>query len=132
MNNAVVLDASALLTLIQNEPGAATVEAAIIQGKAIISAVNFSEVISKLAEGGMSVTSLESFAVQLPVEVIDFNAAMALEAGLLRLSTRQLGLSLGDRACLATAKALDNLPVMTANRAWGDLKLDLLITLIRT
>ena len=131
MNSVVVLDASALLVLIQDEVGADTVSAVITQGKAIISTVNLSEVIGKLAEIGMPKTEIEAFQAELPIEVADFNEAMALEAGMLRLTTRQLGLSLGDRACLATARVLGNLSVLTADRVWADLNIDLKIVLVR-
>jgi len=76
-------------------------------------------------------TAVEAFQAELPIEVAGFNEAMALEVGMLRLTTRQLGLSLGDRACLATAQVLGNLPVLTADRAWADLNIDLKITLVR-
>ena len=107
------------------------VSAAITQGKAIISTVNLSEVIGKLAELGMPKAEIEAFQAELPIEVVVFNESMALEAGMLRLTTRQLGLSLGDRGCLATARVLGNLPVLTADRAWADLNIDLNITLVR-
>lgn len=107
------------------------VSAAITHGKAMISAINLSEVIGKLAETGMPKTAIEAFKAELPIEVVDFNEVMALEAGMLRLTTRQLGLSLGDRACLATARVLGNLLILTADRAWADLNIDLKITLVR-
>lgn len=131
MNNFSVLDASALLTLIQNEAGANLVSDAITQGKAIISSVNLSEVIAKLAENGMLEPAIVDFQNQLPVEVIDFNSAIALVAGLMRPATRKLGLSLGDRACLATAQTLGNLPVLTADRIWAELSTDFKITVLR-
>jgi len=81
MNNLTVLDASALLALIQNEAGANSVSDAITQGKAIISSVNLSEVIAKLAENGMLEPAIVDFQTQLPVDVIDFNSAIALAAG---------------------------------------------------
>jgi ribonuclease VapC len=80
MNNLTVLDASALLALIQNEAGANLVSDAITQGKAIISSVNLSEVIAKLAENGMLEPAIVDFQTQLPVDVIDFNSAIALAA----------------------------------------------------
>jgi PIN domain nuclease of toxin-antitoxin system len=131
VSRSVVLDASALLVLIQNETGATIVKDAITQGKAMISTVNLSEVIGKLAESGMPRTAIEAFQTELPVEVIVFNETMAIEAGILRATTRQSGLSLGDRACLATARVLGNLPVLTADRTWGELNIDLEITLVR-
>ena len=131
MNKSTVLDASALLALIQNEAGTNLVSNAITQGKAIISSVNLSEVIAKLAENGMLELEIVDFQNQLPVEVIYFNSAIALAAGLMRPATRQLGLSLGDRACLATAQTLGNLPVLTADRIWTELSVDFRITVLR-
>jgi len=131
MTRSVVLDASALLALIQNETGATLVKDAIMQGKSNISTVNLSEVIGKLAENGMPRTAIEAFQSELPVDVIAFSEAMALEAGILRVTTRQSGLSLGDRACLATARVLGNLPVLTADRTWSELNINLEIILVR-
>ncbi|NOT11067.1 MAG: type II toxin-antitoxin system VapC family toxin [Methylococcaceae bacterium] len=131
VNSQTVLDASALLALIQNEAGANLVKNAITQGQAVISAVNLSEVIAKLAESGMPGDAIAGFQSQLPVEVVDFNSAIAMEAGLLRPTTRPLGLSLGDRSCLATAMALGNLPILTADRVWAELKNNFKITVLR-
>lgn len=131
MANMTVLDASALLALIQNEPGAELVSETITHDKAVISSVNLSEVIAKLAESGMPEAAIRDFQDQLPVEVIDFKQATALEAGLLRPSTRQFGLSLGDRACLATAKTMGHLPILTADKSWAKLGEDFKITVLR-
>ncbi len=131
MSNITVLDASALLALIQNETGAELVSETISHAKTIISSVNLSEVIAKLAESGMPEAAIRDFQKQLPVDVIDFKQAMALEAGLLRPSTRQLGLSLGDRACLATAKIMGNLAILTADKSWAKLEKDFKITVLR-
>jgi len=75
--------------------------------------------------------AIVDFQIQLPADVIDFNSAIALAAGLLRQATRQLGLSLGDRACLAAAQTLGNLPVLTADRIWAELSVDFKITVLR-
>ena len=61
---------------------------------------------------------------------MDFTLAQAQVAGTLRAGTRQAGLSLGSRACLALALTLD-LPVYTTDRAWRDLPLDVEVRLIR-
>lgn len=45
-------------------------------------------------------------------------------------TTRQLGLSLADRACLALARQL-SLPVLTADHAWAEAALELEVKLIR-
>jgi PIN domain nuclease of toxin-antitoxin system len=62
--------------------------------------------------------------------VVDFDAAQARVAGDLRSLTRAQGLSLGDRACLALAQAL-GLPVMTADRAWASLEVEIKIRTVR-
>jgi ribonuclease VapC len=51
------------------------------------------------------------------IEVVPFDADDARAAGELSLVTRDAGLSLGDRACLALARRLD-VPAVTADRAW--------------
>jgi PIN domain nuclease of toxin-antitoxin system len=68
--------------------------------------------------------------VALPVEFVDFDFALAAIAGRLRAATRSLGLSLGDRACLALAIER-NCPVMTADRSWAKLNLGIPIQLVR-
>lgn len=124
-----VLDASALLALLNNEPGAEQVMAALLEGAAI-SAVNLSEVTAKLADVGMPEAEIRQALGPLPMEVVSFDAESAYQTGLLRVQTREAGLSLGDRACLALAKQLGN-PALTAERAWGRLKSDIQVRLIR-
>ena len=70
-------------------------------------------------------------AVTGPVPLIaEFDAEQARLAGELLLRTRSLGLSLGDRACLALAMVL-KAPVYTADRIWKGLKLGVPIHVIR-
>jgi ribonuclease VapC len=119
--SAAVLDASALLALLQDEPGAARVEGAIERG-VVMSAVNWAETLSRLAELGIAP---EQAAAQLHVggrgdraiDVVPFDEAQAREVARLRAPTRHLKLSLGDRACLALGR-VTGLPVLTADRAW--------------
>lgn len=122
------MDASAVLALIHAEPGAHTVAEAI--SDATISAVNFAEVISRLTDRGMSEAWIRGAMVGLALEVTHFDEQQAYEVGFLRSSTRQRGLSLGDRCCLGLARRL-GLPAITADRAWADLGLDVEIRLIR-
>ncbi|HLZ75677.1 type II toxin-antitoxin system VapC family toxin [Phenylobacterium sp.] len=122
-----VLDASAVLALIQGEPGGAAVEARLDRAK--LSAVNLAEVAQRLNDqwpDDMVATVL----AKLPCEVVDFNAALALRAGLLRRLTRAKGLSLGDRACLALAER-ESAAVLTGDRAWAELDLGVEVVLIR-
>ena len=123
-----VLDASAVLVLLQQEPGAERVAAHVAEG--VIGAVNLAEVLGKLIEAGMPETKALRAVEGLALEVVPFDGPMAARAGALRPLTRAQGLSLGDRACLATALELD-LPVVTADRTWGAIELAVPIELVR-
>jgi PIN domain nuclease of toxin-antitoxin system len=122
-----VLDASALLAALNAEPGSGIVAAEI---DPIISAVNLSEVVAKLVERGGTDEDIRAAIGALQLEVRDFDAELAHAAGLLRRTTRQQGLSLGDRACLALAQSL-GLPVLTTDRTWLDLRLGIDVQVIR-
>jgi ribonuclease VapC len=111
----VVLDASAVLALLQGEAGAGRVAAAL--EAAAISAVNLSEVAAKLAEAGVPEGAARDALDALGMEVVVFEAELAWAAGRLRTLTRAAGLSLGDRACLALGSAR-SARVLTADRAW--------------
>ena|SRR5947208_3124618 len=124
-----VLDASAVLALLSHEKGWEQVEQAIAVG-AVISAVNVAEVVSKLSDAGMPETAIGQVLDLLGLEIVDFNRSLAHQTGVLRLHTKHMGLSLGDRACLALA-GLRNLPALTADRTWENLLLDVTVQLIR-
>ena len=110
-----VHDSSALLALLWNEPGADHVAAAL--PGALLSSVNFAEVLTKLCESGLSASEGRELVESLGVVVVDFDADQAEATAALRESTRSFGLSLGDRACLALARR-QNGPVLTADAAW--------------
>lgn len=124
-----VLDTSALLALLLREPGSEQVDEAVTAGAAI-GAVNLSEVVAKLSERGLPEVSIHEALNSIEMEVVDFTAELAFRAGLLRQLTRQAGLSLGDRACLALAQTLQ-LPVLTADRAWQGLVANIAVRVIR-
>lgn len=124
-----VLDASAVLALLMKEPGSESVAHAIAAG-AMMSTVNLSEVIAKLSDGGMPEAAIRTAIGSLGLQFVDFNTQLAYWAGLLRTSTRSVGLSLGDRTCLALAQEA-GLPAITADRAWRNLSLGVAITVIR-
>jgi ribonuclease VapC len=124
----IVLDASALMAVLREEPGASAVEA--VLDRAAISAVSLSEVQAKLVERGTAAKSAWSSLIDLDLDVVDFDVPQAKVAGDLRRLTRIQGLSLGDRACLALAQAL-GLPAMTADRAWAGLEVGIEIRTIR-
>jgi ribonuclease VapC len=111
----VVLDASALLALLHGEPGSQAVESTI--PGAAISTVNMSEVVAKLSEAGLPEAAIQAALASVELEIHAFDTALAHRAGLLRVPTRHLGLSLGDRACLALGRHL-SLPVLTTDRSW--------------
>jgi PIN domain nuclease of toxin-antitoxin system len=116
-----VLDASALLAHLRDEPGADVVAEAIASG-AVISTVNLAEVFSRVADRGEDPAKLAAELTQSglldgAITVEPFTAADAIDAGRLRPLTRDAGLSLGDRACLALARRLDA-PALTADTDW--------------
>ena len=125
---AVVLDTSALLAMTFGEPGAGRVERALSDG--VLCSVNASEVVARLIDRGWSDAKARGSlrAYRLPIR--PFDEVLAVEAGLLRKTTREQGLSLGDRACLALARREQAL-VLTADRAWTTLELDIEVELIR-
>jgi PIN domain nuclease of toxin-antitoxin system len=123
-----VLDASAVLALLNNEPGAAKVTAAM--NGALISAVNLAEVAAKLSDYGMAQRDIEKALGNLDLKILPLDEAGAFASAALRQPTRPSGLSLGDRCCLALGQALGD-SVLTADRAWTTLKLGITVTAIR-
>jgi PIN domain nuclease of toxin-antitoxin system len=112
----VVLDSSALLCVLNGEVGAERVAAAL--PSAVIGAVNLAEVVTKLREKGLSAEEADEVLGGLNLDVRPLTADQAAAAGHLRPGTRTLGLSLGDRACLALAAELRRV-VLTADRDWA-------------
>ena len=123
-----VLDASALLALLNNEAGAQRVKD--ILPESVIGAVNLCEVVGKLTSGGMSPEDARTSVELISLEVVPFDTALAYKAGMLIGETKKLGLSLGDRACIALGLIL-NQTVVTAERLWSKLQLDVTVEVIR-
>jgi PIN domain nuclease of toxin-antitoxin system len=123
-----VIDASALLALLNDEPGADVVAEALPEG--VISAVNLSEVVAKLCDAGMPEKAIHHALQPLGIEIVPFDEEQAYQAGLLRTSTQDFGISLGDRACLSLAKKL-GIDALTADRAWTELSIGTTIKVIR-
>jgi ribonuclease VapC len=113
-----VLDASALLCLFFEEPGADRVEV-VLRG-ARVSAANMAEVVAMLVDKGADGAAIVAEMAELDLEVVPLDRLQAEAAGLLRAATRGAGLSLGDRCCLALARKLGATAV-TTDRAWLDL-----------
>jgi ribonuclease VapC len=130
-----VLDASALLALLQNEEGAEVVLDAIEDGAAI-SVFNWAEVLSKLADKGQD-PAASAKAIQAArgkqrdaLSIEPLTEADCLEVARLRVTTRPQGLSLGDRACLALAGRL-GVPALTADHPWELAEVPVEVKLIR-
>lgn len=126
--SSVVLDASALMAFLREEPGWDRVVP--VLSKSLISAVNLSEVIAKATDYGGTMADVSQALVQLPIEVLPFTPEDAYIAGSLRPATRSLGLSLGDRACLALGLRL-GVSVLTADQAWAQVDVNIEIVTIR-
>ncbi len=124
----IVLDASALLALMFREEGHERVADFIDQG--LMSTVNRSEVLGRFARDGRDLDRVSKVLDRTAIRWIDFSIECALEAAKLIPRTHELGLSLGDRACLALG-AIEGLPVVTADRAWLALDLPIEIQAIR-
>jgi len=123
-----VLDASAVLAYLQQEPGREVV--ANLFAGAAISTVNWSEVLQKGLARGLDVAALLDVLSAVGLRVVPFTAEDAEATALLWPATRAFGLSLGDRACL-TLGLQRRCPVFTADRSWQQLRLDLDIRMIR-
>lgn len=123
-----VLDASAVLAMIHGEPGEDLVRR--LSSGSFVSAVNVAEVGSRLADRGVSQAEVRESIRAAGLQVAAFDADLAYVSGSLRSATRHLGLSLGDRACLALALQRA-LPVLTADRAWSNLNVGVDVHLIR-
>jgi PIN domain nuclease of toxin-antitoxin system len=125
----VVLDASAILAVINREPGEEKLTPELL-ASSVGSAVNLAEVHTKLVSRGWTSGEAWEDATSPVREVVPFDQEQARITGDLVLQTASLGLSLGDRACLALGIAL-NAPIYTAEKAWKKLKLGLAIHVIR-
>lgn len=123
-----MVDASAILALLNQENGSEKVARLI--DNAIISSVNLSEVIAKLADAGITEEDIQQILFNLNLEVVPFSKEQGFRAGMLRPSTKLIGLSFGDRACLALGISL-NLPILTADRLWASLSLEVEIQVVR-
>jgi PIN domain nuclease of toxin-antitoxin system len=113
----VVLDASAILAVLNRERGADVVMADI--DGAAMSTVNYAEVATKLFDTGKDFRVAKEAIRSLGVRIVDFDQDLAERVGELRPLTRHRGLSLGDRACIALAER-NRVPALTADRRWGD------------
>jgi PIN domain nuclease of toxin-antitoxin system len=123
-----VLDASAVLALIQKEPGGVQVVGYLQGGR--MSAANYAEVLYTLGRSGIEIELARKLVEVLRVKVVPLTANIAARAASLGTVGSRYGLSLGDRACLATAVEF-GVPAVTADRVWSDLDIDVEVIAIR-
>ena len=128
MSRANVLDASALLALLKGEAGWEIVAAYL--PFSTMSAVNVSEAVAKSVENGADPVIVRERILDKEMTILPFEQEDAFTAGNLRAVTRELGLSFGDRACLALAQRL-NMPVLTSDLAWHGLDIGVELIFIR-
>jgi len=124
----MVMDSSAVLASIHGEPGADIVGAALAD--AVISTINFAEVVSKLIARGIPAAEAAVAARRVGAEIVDVDEDQAVTAGMIHAATRAAGISLADAFCLALAKQR-GAPALTSDRAWKTLDLGVEVTLIR-
>ena len=125
----IVLDASAILAILNGEPGAGQLTANLL-AEAVASTVNLAEAQKKLVGAGVDSEGAWKRILVVVSEAVPFAAAHARTAADLFLQTKSSGLSLGDRACLALAITL-KAPVYTTDRVWKKLNLGVSVHVIR-
>ena len=123
-----VLDASAMLAVLLEEPGRERVRE--VMGEAMIASVNWSEVVARLASRAASDAQIAAATSLMAGKIEGFGVKDADLAGRLIAQTRPLGLSLGDRCCLACG-ILRKATVLTTDRVWARLDLGVSIEVIR-
>jgi PIN domain nuclease of toxin-antitoxin system len=122
-----VLDASALLSLLFGEPGADQVEKRLTG--ALVSVVNYHEVLAKLIDRGVDAAEAQMMLAELDIDVVPADRDQADVGGNLRSETRDIGLSLGDRCCLALALCR-NATAVSVNPAWKALDVGVVVELV--
>jgi ribonuclease VapC len=123
-----VLDASVLLAHISGEKGSEVVPE--LASGALLSTVNLAEVFAKLLERNFTANEAGEAIYGYRFDPVPFDRELARRTGVLRPLTKGLGLSLGDRACLALAQR-EGLPVLTTDKSWAKLNIGIEIRIIR-
>jgi ribonuclease VapC len=124
----VVLDSSAVLAVLQLEKGADVVMDNLKE--AAISAINLTEVATKLVEKGHTIAEARRAIAMLGMAVESIDERQSYAAAALRLETKVKGLSIGDRHCLALGAKL-GATVVTADQNWKQVKIGVDVKLIR-
>jgi PIN domain nuclease of toxin-antitoxin system len=117
-----------MMAYLNAEPGAEIVRA--VLHDAVMSAVNFSEVLKKTIERKGSPETIAEFIRGLSVDVIPFGELHAAAAADLYPAAQPHGMSFADRACLSLG-VLRRSPVFTAERKMKLVTLPIKVKLIR-
>ena len=112
------MDASALLALLNDEKGSDIVAKNL--SSSAISTINIAEVATVLNKIGMPKDEIEALFNELDINTLSYDQPAAIETGAIRMQTMKQGLSLGDRACLITAKQQKSI-ALTADKLWAEL-----------
>ena len=126
--SAIVFDSSVVIAILKQERGFESAEE--LLSKALISTVNLAEVATYLARNSVPRETIQEVLASFPIQVVPFEESLAIQTGCLYSSCKHLGLSLGDRACLALAMSR-KMPVLTADRVWSKLDLGISIQVLR-
>jgi ribonuclease VapC len=130
-----IIDASAILAYLQQEKGHDIVEAALDAYPSWVTTVNYCEVLGKLCEKGMPADEAQGAINDLGLIALDFDIELARQAAVMRVRTKPIGASLGDRACLALAQQTTETEitpiVYTAEQSWSKLKWTFKVVTIR-
>jgi ribonuclease VapC len=105
MSNNVILDASALLALLKDAPGADIIEP--LLGRITMSSINVSEVAESLLNSEMTLQECQEAILPFISTIVPFDEEQAFLAAELKKQTNDYNLSPEDRACLALGQKIE-------------------------
>lgn len=128
-NKKNLLDTSAVIALLKKEPGYKIIESII--ASSAVSAINLAELITVLTRFEITENEIEEITADIVPQIIPFCRDLAKRVNILSKHINGYGLSLGDKACIATGEYY-NMNIYTADKIWSELKIpNLKIILVR-